>query len=179
MSPATLARPYARAAFAYARDQGETAKWEAWLGELAEALALPEFKRALGAVSVIGVKPVQQLLDGLAGSRWNKAFTAFAGQLLHARRLKLAGAVLELFQRMQDEHLQRARVLIQTARELDGKEFENMKAALGKRLGCDIIAERETAPSLLGGARIQVGDDVIDNSLSHSLSRMADSLRNP
>ena len=179
MSPATIARPYARAAFAHARDQGETDKWETWLGELAKAIALPEFKRALGAVSVIGIKPVQQLLDGLAGNRWNKAFTAFARQLLHARRLELAGAVLEFFQRMQDDHLRRARILIQTARELDGKEFENMKATLGKRLGCDIIAECETVPSLLGGARIQVGDDVIDNSLSHSLSRMADTLRNP
>ncbi len=179
MSPATIARPYARAAFAYARDQGETAGWEVWLGELAEAIALPEFKKTLGGVSVIGVKPVQQLLDGLAGSRWNQAFAAFARQLLHARRLELAGAVFELFQRMQDEHLQRARILVQTARELDGQEFESMEAALGKRLGCDIIAERETVPGLLGGARIQVGDDVIDSSLSHSLSRMADTLRNP
>ena len=179
MSPATLARPYARAAFDYTRDQGETGKWEDWLGELAKAVSLPEFKRALGAVSVIGVKPVQQLLDSLAGGRWNKAFAAFARQLLHARRLELAGAVLELFQRMHDEHLQRARIFIQTARALEGEEFENMKATLGKRLGCAIIAECETLPGLLGGARIQVGDDVIDSSLNHSLYRMAEALRNP
>ena len=179
MSPATLARPYARAAFSYSREQGETGKWEVWLGELAEATAFPEFKKALGAVSVLGIKPVQQLLDGLAGGRWSKAFSAFVRLLLHVRRLDLAGAVFALFQRMQDEHLKRARILIQTARELDGKEFESLKATLGRRLGCDIVAECQTVPGLLGGVRIQVGDDVIDSSLSHSLSRMGDTLRNP
>ena len=51
-----------------------------------------------------------------------------------------------------------------------------MTAALSKRFDCDVELQAEIDPSVLGGAVIYAGDQVIDGSLRGRLNKLSNTL---
>jgi F-type H+-transporting ATPase subunit delta len=54
---------------------------------------------------------------------------------------------------------------------LSAAQSERLAAALGKRYGAAVTLNTVVDPSVVGGVRVQIADDVIDASVS---SRLAD-----
>jgi len=66
---------------------------------------------------------------------------------------------------------------IDSAFALTDAQFAELKGALEKRFGKKIEAVVNIDPALIGGARITVGDTVIDASVQAQLQSMANQLR--
>ncbi len=66
-----------------------------------------------------------------------------------------------------------AQATIETALPLSDAQLEQITAALAKRFGKRIEATTSINPALIGGARIAVGDTVIDGSVREKLERCA------
>jgi F-type H+-transporting ATPase subunit delta len=96
--------------------------------------------------------------------------------LVDNHREVLVGEVAEQFDELKREHEKVIRAHITSAMPLDDAQRRDIVAALEKRYGRKVEAELDVDPHLLGGARVQVGDQVINASVRDALAQMAAAL---
>ena len=171
----TLARPYAKAVFELARDQGKLAEWSALLAGIAAAVQDKQVAAAIGHPAVGRGQLADVLVQALGGDA-----TAEAKNLLRLLaeydRLKLAPMIAAQFEELRAEHERRVEVQIATAAPVDAAQQQALVAAVKKKLNRDVNVEWQTDPSLIAGARIRAGDTVIDGSISGELARLRQAL---
>lgn len=175
----TLARPYAKAAFGLAQDSGHGAEaLAAWQDMLTLASEFVADERVAGIMENPLVSSAQavQLLNDLAGDRFDERFRAFISVVGASRRLPLLPEINALFSKLKQAAEQRLRVRVVAARELDQDQVGRMSGALQRRFNCAIDLESEIDPSVLGGAVIYAGDQVIDGSLRGRLNKLSNAL---
>ena len=171
----TLARPYARAVFSLAREQGRLPQWSTLLGFAARAVSEPSVQSVLGHPRL----DAQALVDVLVpAGDVDPLFTQFLSVLAENRRLVLLPDIAELFdaQRAEDEHVVKA--TITSAIALDEIELAKLREALRKRFGREVQVTTAVDAALIGGAVIDAGDVVIDGSLRTKLARLGAALAN-
>ncbi|MFT4179914.1 MAG: F0F1 ATP synthase subunit delta [Thermomonas sp.] len=168
----TLARPYARAAFGAARDEGRVDAWSQALAFSAQVASDPR---------VAGLLPNPGLADAdavalLAPQAADAAYTRFLALLAQAGRLPLLAEVAGLFEQLRAEEQRVVRATVTSAAALSGDELDKLREALKRRFGRDVELETAVDASLIGGAVIDAGDVVIDGSLKGKLARMQTAL---
>ena len=179
-SPGAIARPYARAAFAHAKDRGGVAQWSAALKTAAAAATNPQLRAALESsdTSEAATELLCQLLEDPAV--WEFEGVRNLMRLLREnRRLGALGAIADQFEQLWREDSRRVEAVLVSAAPLDVEQQEAIAAALKARLGREVDFRFELDESLLGGVRIQVGDQVLDGSARAGLSTLAAALGQP
>ena len=81
--------------------------------------------------------------------------------------------ILAALQRLTRLDLERRKVTVESAVELDEATRQRVVAGLAKQYGSDLVAQYQVNPALLGGLRIRVGNDVFDGSVQGRLDRLA------
>ena len=168
----TLARPYARAAFAIARDEGRFAPWSDALAFSAQVAADPRVSALLSNPELGRDEAIALLAPESSG----ESFGRFLSLLAEARRLQLLPEIAGLFEQLRADAEQVVKTTVTSAAELSPVELDNIKAALRKRFGREIEVQTAVDASLIGGAVIDAGDVVIDGSLKGKLSRLQSAL---
>ena len=164
----TLARPYARAAFAVARDASRLPAWSDALGFAARVAADPQVAALLGNPKLTRDDALVLMAPDAAGEE----FSNFLGLLFDNRRLGLLPEIAGLFDELRFEAERVVRARVTSAVALPAAELETIKAALRRRFGREVEVETAVDPALLGGAVIDAGDVVIDGSLKGKLGRL-------
>ena len=171
---ATLARPYARAAFAQALQEGLPA-WSRMLALLAEAAQAPPLQRALA-------NPLLDAPDKVAlfAKVMQDDLTEEGGNLLallaEHGRLPLLPGIARLFERLRAQHEKTLTVSIASAYALSKSHAQQLRDALKKRLNKEVSLETSLDPALIGGLLIKVEDTVIDGSVRGRLDKLAQAL---
>jgi F-type H+-transporting ATPase subunit delta len=168
----TLARPYARAAFAHAREDGRAAQWSQALGFAARVAADPQVASLLSHPQL----STQDAVTLLAAEGADESFSRFLALLSDNRRLVLLPEIAGLFEELRAEAERVVRAKVTSASELPAAELESIKAALRRRFEREIEIETAVDPELIGGAVIDTGEMVIDGSLRGKLARLQSSL---
>ena len=178
----TLARPYARAAYAIARDHRAAAQWSDALGFAARIAAEPRVQSLLGHPQLERSDAVALLSPPAAGNAGapdlfsNDLFGNFLAMLADNRRLPLLPEIAGLFEQLRADAERIVKARITSAAALPVAEVDSIKAALKRRFGRDVELETAIDESLIGGAVIDAGDVVIDGSLKSKLSRLQSAL---
>ncbi|HSS70854.1 MAG TPA: F0F1 ATP synthase subunit delta [Casimicrobiaceae bacterium] len=174
--PITVARPYAVAVFGLAR---ETNSLPVWSEMLRVASAVAEDERIRSALDNPRLAPgdKESLFLSICGDRLNAEGRSFVRVLIAAERARLLGEIRALFEVMKDEADDVARAKITSAFPVDEGQLAGLKVALQRRFEKKIEASVVVDPALIGGARIVVGDTVIDGSVAGELQTMASHLR--
>lgn len=168
----TIARPYARAAFAAAQARGVLAAWSA---ALHTAAAVVEDARVAALVGNPRVT-AQQLADfvtGIGGDKLGDEWSELMLALAQNGRLVELPQIATLFDALKDEADGVVDVTVTAAAALDAKQQETLTTALTQRLKRQVRLHNEVDATLIGGAVIRAGDLVIDGSLRTRLERMA------
>ncbi|NLB58013.1 MAG: F0F1 ATP synthase subunit delta [Gammaproteobacteria bacterium] len=168
----TIARPYARAAFAVARDDGKAAEWSQALAFAARVAADPQVGALLAHPGLTSQDAVALLAPEGAGDK----FAGFLVQLADNDRLAVLPEIAGMFEQLRAEDEQVVLATITSAAELPGAEVEQLRAALKRRFGREVQVETAIDESLIGGAVISAGDVVIDGSLRGKLGRLQSAL---
>ena len=168
----TLARPYARAAFAIARDRGDLAGWSKALAFSARVAADPQVAPLLGHPSLSDGDAVGLLAMDAADDAQREFLALLASNGRLAQLPEIAGLYEDL--RAEAENVVRATVT--SAAELSDSEMAGIRAALERRFGAAVEVETAVDPALIGGAVISAGDVVIDGSLRGKLARLQSAL---
>lgn len=172
----TIARPYAEAAFSLAREGNALPVWSEMLRFASAVVTDSQMARALDNPLLDGAAK-ESLLLSIAGDRINAQGRSFLHVLVEGDRLGVLPAIAVQFDALKDAADGVAKAVIETAFPLEGTDLQDMKAALEKRFGRRIEATVEVRPELIGGARITVGDTVIDATVQEQLRAMATKLR--
>ena len=171
----TLARPYAKAAFELARADKQLAAWDEMLSAVAAVTLDETLSGWLNSPHFSAAKAVE-IISVTVGRELEPRFEGFLSVLANNGRLQLCSEVSQLFQQLRFEAEKLLQVRVVSAVPLQDLESERMQAALAKRFDREISLNNDIDPTVLGGAIIYAGDQVIDGSLAGRLERLETSL---
>lgn len=173
---ATIARPYAEAAFrlAEASDGGLT-QWSTALGRLAQVAEAVEVKHLIGNPRVTA-KQVTELLVSLAGDA-NAQVQKFVSTLVEGNRVPALPAISAQFEALKNAKEGSVDARIDSAFDIDATQLAALVADLEKRFKRKIRPQVHIDKELIGGIRVTVGDEVIDGSVKGKLATMSAALK--
>jgi F-type H+-transporting ATPase subunit delta len=171
----TVARPYAKAAFEYARDHEVLEAWSEMLAKLGLVVAERDAQKLIASPKLTHTRKVE-LITELADISVDEGARRFLELLGEKGRLTALGAIAEQFERLRAEYEKRVDVTVVTAFALDTKQQNKLAGALKKRLNREISITTQVDPKLLGGVILRAGDTVIDGSVRGRLNRLSETL---
>jgi F-type H+-transporting ATPase subunit delta len=168
---ATIARPYAKAAFEAARETGALAPWSAGLKVAAE-IVVDARVTALIKNPELPAPTVADFIIGVGGDKLDARMQNFVRVLAENHRLLLLPEILAHYEVMRAEVENTVDVEVISAVKLDAGQTEKLAAALNTRLKRRVNMHNTVDASLLGGAVIHAGYLLIDGSLKGRLERL-------
>ncbi|WP_111637899.1 F0F1 ATP synthase subunit delta [Marinomonas shanghaiensis] len=171
----TVARPYAKAVFEVAREQGHIAEWAEMLDTLAAVTVEPKLKKALGNPAFSAEEKANALADVCAEVTTEQG-KAFLLTLAMNKRLSLLPAISELFLQFKLNYEKAVNVKFTSAFALSAEQTQALAASLSKKLDRTVNLTNETDASLIGGVVIRTGDLIIDGSVRGKLAKLAEAI---
>ncbi len=172
---ATIARPYAKAAFEYARDAKPSAEaFAQWSQGLALAAQIAQDPRVSELIKnpELTAADHASLVNDVAGERLTRGVKNFVRVLAENQRLLILPEIAAHFEWLRSQVENTIDVEVVSAVPLDAAQAEKLRQALDKRLKARVRMSNTVDAGLLGGAVIRAGDLVIDGSLKGRLERL-------
>ncbi len=171
----TLARPYARAAFEYAREHNAL---DAWSEQLATAAAVVGEERVSATLDNPSLTTAQQAatLCEVCGDALGEEVKNFVSIVASNKRLALLPVINTQFAEFKASLEQSVDVEVVSAFDLSDSARDKLAQALGAKLEREIRVSTRTDSELLGGVLIRAGDMVIDGSVRGRLNKLAEAM---
>lgn len=169
--PDALARIYSSALLDMAKPDGQ-GQIESVLGELEDILEMARADRSFSEFLASRILPAakrEQSLRNILGGRVSDLTLRFLLVLNEKDRLSHLPAIVGAYQQAVQESYGRVEVDVYTAAPIDGGALDHVRQALQKRLGREPVLHAYTEPAMLGGIKLQVGDQLIDASVETQL----------
>lgn len=170
----TVARPYAEAVFRVAVESGSVAEYAGMLAVLGVAASDARAAALLGNPKVTVEEKAAVLSTALEKSA--PAVDNLLTLLIGSGKAALLPFVAEHFARLQRAHDGVVKATISSAMPLTLADQTSLVDALAKKYGKRVEAVVVVDSDLIGGARIQVGDEVIHASVRDTLDKMKQAL---
>ena len=167
----TLARPYAKAAFAYASEQNAADTWSKALQLLSAAVQDEAFSAYLNRPELTPAEQVS-LFAKVLGEEQTAAVSNFLTLLAENDRLVLLPEIATEYEELKSQNNNTVDVVIESAFPLDSIQEQKLIHALEKRLNSAVKVTVEVKPELIAGVVIRAGDQVIDDSALNKLEKM-------
>jgi len=167
---ATIARPYAEALFRVAQS-GNLSAWSELVAELGQAGAHPDVQALAHNPKISAAQKAEILLSALKSPVTAEAKN-FVVTLADYDRLNLLSEIAFQFQALKNAHIGAADAEVFSAFEMTEQQVSDLAATLEKKFGRKLQATVKVDPTLIGGVRIVVGDQVLDTSVRAKLQKM-------
>lgn len=171
----TLARPYAKAAFEYARTQKALDGWSSSLALVASVVQQSAVEELLDSPTVTSEQKASALFD-ICGEELDQNVKNFVAVMAENKRLALLKEVQQLFEDFKSQQEKFADITVSTAFELDSNIEKGLAEKLSKTLESEVSLSTEIDKSLIGGVVIRAGDTVIDGSVRGRLAKLAETI---
>ena len=171
----TIARPYAEAIFALAKERDELSKWSDMLTLLVTVFDDPRIQAAIANPKVTKAD-IERLILAVCGEQIDANARNFIQLLVENGRLSAVAEIRRLFDLLKSEDEGIVEAQISSAFPLDGQELEKIVSLLSKRYQKNISPTVDVDSDLIGGITVQVGDKVWDASVRGRLQEMAAAL---
>ena len=170
---ATIARPYAKALFSLAQEKNQI---ESWLGELKELAAVVQDEKVIALIEQpeTGASEKAETLKGLVGIK-NVELANFITVLAEQKRLLVLPEIYAQYQDLTLIHNNTKSAVIYSAYELSSQQLADVTdIRFNSKL--DVVAK--VAPELIGGIKVEVGDQVLDLSVQGKLNALYATMTN-
>ena len=167
---ATVARPYAEALFRVAQ-QGNMAAWSDLVSELAQIGANSDVQ-AFAANPKLTATDLVATLTSLVKSPVTPEASNFLAMLAENGRISLLPQIGAQFQELKNAQAGAADAIIFSAFDLTDAQTAQLVGTLEKKFGRKLNPTVTVDPSLIGGVRVVVGDEVLDTSVRAKLQQM-------
>jgi F-type H+-transporting ATPase subunit delta len=167
---ATVARPYAEALFRVAQN-GDMAAWSGIVSELAQIGANPDMQAFAGNPNVTPAQ-LAETIASLVKSPLNPEANNFIAMLSENGRVALLPEIAAQFTELKNASAGAADATVYSAFDISADQLSALVATLEKKFGRKLNPTVEVDPSLIGGVRVVVGDEVLDTSVRAKLQQM-------
>ena len=172
---ATLARPYAKAAFEFAKEANAMAVWAEQLSVAAAVSQSETVAKVLASPLLTAAQKGETFVD-VCGDALDEKGKNFIRNLAANKRLGLLPAISDLFEQFKAQLEMSVEVDVTSAFELPQATLDKLATALKTKLGREVSVEGSVDESLLGGVVIRAGDTVIDDSVKGRLTKLAEAM---
>ncbi|ALK95121.1 ATP synthase F0F1 subunit delta [Massilia sp. WF1] len=171
---ATVARPYAEALFRVAQN-GDMAAWTNIVSDLAQIGANPDVQAFASNPNVTAAQ-LAETIASLVKSPLNAEAKNFIAMLAENGRIALLPEIAAQFTVLKNAQLGAADATVYSAFDISADQLNSVVAVLEKKFGRKLNPTVEVDPSLIGGVRVVVGDEVLDTSVRAKLQQMHNAL---
>lgn len=168
-----LARRYADAYFALAKEHGKIDEWGRELKRAQETIEDPRLTEALGNPRIRRQDRIHLAMDLLDGV--DKGARNLVRLMLEHGRIKLLGEVVEHYDELKQRASGITRGVVYSAEPMGKDEANKIALELSKKLGQKIEVEVRQDAEIIGGLVIHIGDRVIDTSVRTRLQQLQES----
>ena len=168
----TLARPYAKAAFAYASEQNAADTWSTVLSTLSATVQDEAFSAYITRPELTPAEKVKAFIQILGAEQTSVAVSNFLTLLAENDRLALLPEISAEYELLKAQGNNAVEVVIESAFPLSAVQEQLLTDRLEKRLNKSVNTTVEVNPSLIAGVVIRAGDQVIDDSALDKLEKM-------
>lgn len=189
----TLARPYAKAAFDYAKEHHAVNEWQDYLNVMNAIVSDKAFADYINNPAVAAQAKVATLKDlynqsspedsntvfktlstAIEGGAQadSNAFVNFLTQLAERNRLALLPSINERFGLLKAADAKEVHAYVTSAYPLTQVQEQLIEHRLATSLGAKVVLHVNVDPALIAGVTIKVGDKVIDDSVRGKLKQL-------
>jgi F-type H+-transporting ATPase subunit delta len=171
--PTTIARPYAAALF-QASQADESARLVGQLDGVAALASDPGLLSFAASPKVDGRQVFELLADlvGREGAGMDAKVRHLVAAVIDNGRLSVLAEIAAQYRALVNARSGVAEAHVTSAYPLEPQQLESLVAVLQKRFGRTLKADVSVDPSLIGGVRVAVGDEVLDTSVRARLEQM-------
>jgi F-type H+-transporting ATPase subunit delta len=182
----TIARPYAQAAFEIGRTDNQLGAWSDFLTMAAGIVLSPDTRRFLAAPGADAFALAEAIAGICSDKLENSSLlkdgpgavgAGFLKVLAENQRIGSLPDILARFEALRAEAERTLDVVLTSASAVSDAQQQRIVDSLNKRFGKQVRLTVQLDPNLIGGARLQVGDRVIDGSVRTGLDKLATVLR--
>ena len=167
---ATLARPYADALFQVAA-KGDLKQASAELDALAAVAANPQLRQFADAPAS-GAAQVFDVMTAVVKTPLSDASKNLLRTVIDNGRLSVLPEIAAQFKLLVNERSGVSDAVVYSAFPIEPAQLADVVTSLEKRFKRKLKASVQIAPELIGGVRVQVGDEVLDTSVQARLEQM-------
>ncbi|AMM24422.1 F0F1 ATP synthase subunit delta [Variovorax sp. PAMC 28711] len=166
---ATIARPYADALFD--ASSADVAGAAGWIDQLAVIAGSPQLQQ-FASDPKVSAEQVFDLVSGLMSPGLPEHGKNFLRAVIDNRRIAALPEVAVQYRALMNAQSGASDAVIYSAFPIADAELHDVGVALERRFGRKLTTRVESDPSLIGGIRVVVGDEVLDTSVKARLEQM-------
>ncbi len=171
----TIARPYAVAAFKYAKEKKALAKWSDMLSLASAVSSDNQLSTYIHDPKVSG-QALQDAFLKICGTKLDAAGKNLIKVLVEYKRLSILPAISSAFEELKaaEEGTLDAQIVaaVKPTATVTKDIVKKLEVKFGKKVSAEVLVD----PEIIGGMKIIVGDTVIDASVKGQLQNLAYSL---
>lgn len=171
----TLARPYAKAAFEYARQAKALDAWSSSLALVASVVQQPAVEELLDSPTVTSEQKAAALFD-ICGDELDQKVKNFVAAMADNKRLLLIKNVQKLFEDFKAQQEKFTDITVSTAFDLDDAVEQSLTEKMSEALDTEVSLSTQIDKTLIGGVVIRAGDMVIDGSVRGRLAKLSEAI---
>ncbi len=172
----TVARPYAEAVYKLAVAGDSLAQWSKML-QFAALVAEEDHVKQLIGNPVVSAKQLGELFLEIGRSKFNAEARNLMMLLTENKRIAVLSQISQLFEQLKAQHEGVLEARIVSAFAMESKQLKKLIDDLEQKFKRKIEAQVSVDPELIGGIKVEIGDEILDASVRGKLEAMAVALK--
>ena len=172
----TVARPYAEAVFKLAITETSLSQWSKIL-KLAAEISENEHIKLLIGNPLVSVNQLSDLILEIGGRKFNQEARNLITLMIENKRVQVLPQVSLLFEQLKAQHEGALEAQIISAFEMESQQLSKLVFELERKFKRKIDAKVTVDSDLIGGIKVEIGDEVLDASVRGKLEAMAIALK--
>ena len=174
----SVARRYAEAFFSIAQEANKIDEYQVELEKVITSLDEVEgMKEYLGHL-LIPTREKKDLIEKVFGGQLSSMTMNFLLMIIDKRRESYLEVIYGEFVDMADESRDIKKAELFAAREVPKEELDDLAKRLSSSTGKKVLLKQTVDPSLLGGVKIRMGDQIVDGTVTKKLQMLKENLMN-
>lgn len=172
----TVARPYADAVYKLAVAGNSLSQWSKML-QLAAAIAEDEHVKMLVGNPLVSPKQLGEIFLEIGCGKFNAEACNLVTLLTENKRIFVLPQISRLFEQLKAQHEGVLEAKIVSAFAMENKQLKKLVDDLEQKFKRKIEAKVSVDPELIGGIKVEIGDEILDASVRGKLEAMAVALK--
>lgn len=172
----TVARPYAEAVYKLAVADKSLSEWSKML-QLAAEIAENERVRMLIGSPLVSIKQLGDLILEIGGKKFSNEARNLVTLMIENKRVQVLPQVSQLFEQLKAQHEGVLEARIISAFKLESNQLEKLVRELEQKFKRKVDAQVIVDSELIGGIKVEIGDEILDASVRGKLEAMAIALK--